>query len=236
MADDDFDIDSLAAYLHLTPSQIQRMADRDRLPGRKRGGQWIFSRAEIHHWMEDRIGVSDEQGLVEVESVLERHCSQQSDEISITEFLTVDSISIPLIARTKNSVIETICEFSANGGLLWDPAKMSEAIRSREQLHPTALDNGVALLHPRRPIPTILADTFLVLGVTTQGIPFGGPRGSMTDIFFLIGSASEQIHLRILARLSRLLVSQELLNQIRESTDSNSAWEAIHRADEDLRE
>ena len=34
MAEEDFDIDSLASYLHLTPSQVRKMADRDRLPGR----------------------------------------------------------------------------------------------------------------------------------------------------------------------------------------------------------
>ena len=27
---------------------------------------------------------------------------------------------------------------------------MTEAIRNREELYPTAMDNGVALLHPRR--------------------------------------------------------------------------------------
>ena len=35
MSADDFDIDSLAAYLHLTPQQVARLADRGKLPGRK---------------------------------------------------------------------------------------------------------------------------------------------------------------------------------------------------------
>ena len=234
MADEDFDIDTLAAYLHLTPAQVRRMADRDRLPGRKIGGQWKFSRAEIHHWMEDRIGTSDEQELVEVETVLERQCSSTSEDVCIVDLLAVDSISIPLVARTKNSVIETLCEFTANQGLLWDPSKMAEAIRNREQLHPTALENGVALLHPRRTMPNILADSFLALGVTTQGIPFGGPRGTLTDIFFLIGSASDQTHLRILARLSRLLVDATMIEQIRQAENADAAWDAIRDADQEI--
>ena len=50
-------------------------------------------------------------------------------------------------------------------------------------MHSTALDNGVALLHPRRPMPAILAEAVLALGITPGGIPFGS-GGSLTDIFF----------------------------------------------------
>ena len=77
-------------------------------------------------------------------------------------------------------------EVAARTGWLWDPEKVVEAVRQREEMHPTALDNGVALLHPRRPLPGILGQAFVALGVSSQGIPFGGSRSAMTDIFFLI--------------------------------------------------
>ena len=54
---EDFDINSLAAYLHLTPDQVKKMAERGQVPGRQLGEGWKFSRAEIHHWLEDKIGV-----------------------------------------------------------------------------------------------------------------------------------------------------------------------------------
>ena len=55
MSDDDFDIESLAAYLHLATTQVAKLADRGKLPGRRIGGTWRFSRAEVHHWLEERI-------------------------------------------------------------------------------------------------------------------------------------------------------------------------------------
>ena len=82
---------------------------------------------------------------------------------------------------------------------------MIEAIRSREDMYPTAMEGGVALLHPRRPMPTILAQPFLALGVTATGIPFGGERGGLTDVFFLICSVEDRGHLRTLARLARVI-------------------------------
>ena len=43
MAEDDFGIESLAAYLHVDPAQVLRLAERGKLPGRKVAGQWRFA-------------------------------------------------------------------------------------------------------------------------------------------------------------------------------------------------
>ena len=50
---EDLDVARLANYLHLSPDQVTKMAVRGRIPGRKVGGQWRFSEAEIHHWLEE---------------------------------------------------------------------------------------------------------------------------------------------------------------------------------------
>ncbi len=216
MATNDFDVDSLAAYLHVSPQQVARMADRGKLPGRKVAGQWRFTQAEIHHWLEDRIGVSDEDELIQVENVLDRHRGgHDAETVSIVKMLPLEAIAVPLNARTRGSVIDEMTRLAAQTGWLWDPERMSVALREREELHPTALDNGVALLHPRRPMPSLLAEPFLALGRTCQGVPFGGVRGGLTDIFFLILSTDDRGHLRTLARLSRLLSDSTSLDGLR---------------------
>ena len=234
---EDFDLASLATYLHLTPDQVKKMAERNRIPGRRIGGQWRFSQAEIHEWFEQQIGVSGQEELDRVERVLQRHPSESEDQpIRISTLLELNSVYVPLLAKTKRSVITKICDQTAKTGKLWDPVKMGEAIENREELHPTALENGVALLHPRRPMASIIGEPFLALGVTYSGIPFGGPRGVLTDVFFLIGSTSEPIHLRVLARLSRLIQQDEMLQNLRESGDAGSAWEVIKHFDDQLDE
>ena len=235
MALEDFDIHSLATYLHVTPDQVKRMAERGKLPGRKISGKWKFSRAEIHHWFEDRIGLSNERELVEVEEVLDKNRTPAGlGEISISELIQSENIAIPLIARTKNSVIEKICELAADSGTLWLPDKMAQAIRTREELHPTALGNGVALLHPRRPLADAFAEPFLALGVTSSGIPFGGPRGCLTDIFFLIASTDEACHLRVLARISRLIQMDAVLDALRAATGPDEARQILKDADVEM--
>ncbi len=191
MAQEDFDIERLAAYLHMMPADVTRLADRGKLPGRRIGGEWRFSAAEIHHWLEDRIGLSDDEALVHMEGALDRATDAESaKEVSISELLRPEAIDVPLGARTRGSVITAMTEVAARTHLLWDPAKMADAVRAREEMHSTALDNGVALLHPRRPMPGILAEAVLALGITAAGIPFGSD-GNLTDIFFLICSTSD---------------------------------------------
>ena len=85
-----------------------------------------------------------------------------------------------------------MCELAARSGWLWDPVGMAEAVRKREDLCPTAQDNGVALLHPRRPQPDMLAQPCLALGLTERAIPFGGAGGTLTDVFFLICSTEDR--------------------------------------------
>ena len=230
---EDFDIQSLSAYLHLTPEQVKKMAERGRLPGRRIGGQWRFSQAEIHTWFEDRIGASDEKELVEVERVFKIQAQKTTvDSFHIPDLLQLENVFAPLLARTKSKVITKLCDHVSASGALWEPDKMAEAITRREELHPTALENGVALLHPRRPMPSAMGEPFLGLGVTTNGIPFGGPRGCLTDIFFLIGSTDEAVHLRVLARLSRLIQIPDVLTQIRGAEGASEIHRVISDADE----
>jgi PTS system nitrogen regulatory IIA component len=226
MAQEDFDIDRLAAYLHMMPAAVLKLADRGKLPGRRIGGQWRFSAAEIHHWLEDRIGLSDDDALAQMEGALNRATDHAADDVSISNLLTVEAIEIPLNARTRASVITKMTEVAARTHLLWDSEKLAEAVRAREEMHSTALDNGVALLHPRRPMPAILEEAVIALGITPNGIPFGS-GGSLTDIFFLICSTSDHEHLRILARLSRVINDSEFLQSMRAATSSTALHQLI---------
>ncbi len=220
---DDFDVERLAAYLHLDPPQVARLADRGKLPGRKVAGQWRFSQPEIHHWLEEQMGLSTDEELQQMEGALRRPPGRSIEaEIAVAPLLSLEAIDVSLPARTRGSVITSMCELAARTGWLWDPAKMAAAVRAREDMLPTALDNGVALLHPRRPLPNILGQAFLALGRTEGGIPFGGARGTLTDIFFLICSVEDRGHLRLLARLSRLLAAPDFLGQLRAVRDAHA--------------
>lgn len=227
MASKDFDVDELAAYLHLTPPQIEKLATRGKLPGRRVAGKWKFAEPEIHHWLEERIGLSDEAELGSYERMLRRTATGEESEIHTDDLFFPEAIEVPLHARTRNSVIRRMCELAGETGLLWDINQMADAVAAREELHPTALENGVAMLHPRRPQSSILAQSLVAFGRTFQPLPFGNRAGHLTDVFFLICSYDDREHLRILARLSRMLTDNEWLTKLREAATAAEARQIL---------
>lgn len=230
----DFDVNSLARYLHLAPQQVAKLAERAKLPGRKVSGEWRFSKPDIHHWFENRIGLSDELELIEVEAVLQRSSPVEDEqEVCIAEILPREAIAVPLMARTRNSVIDSMVELAAQTGWLWDVKEMAEAVKAREDMHSTALENGVALLHPRRPMTKILSQSFLALGCTSSGIPFGSDA-PLTDVFFLICSMEDRGHLRVLARLSRILTSPGFLNALHQAETADEVHRLIEETEAKL--
>ncbi|MDX1944472.1 MAG: PTS sugar transporter subunit IIA [Pirellulaceae bacterium] len=229
----DYDVDALARYLHVAPGEVVKLAQRGTLPARRIGGAWRFAQAEIHHWLEERIGSADELDLVKVQGLLDRAAQQTEPEtVRISELMPREAIAIPLAARTRNSVISAMTDLAAVTGLLWDAPQMAEAVKDRENLHPTALDNGVALLHPRRPLGQILGQPLIALGRTQQGLPFGSAGGQLTDLFFLICSVDDSQHLRTLARLSRLIAADEFVPALRVAADAETVLVLVRQYEE----
>lgn len=154
--------------------------------------------------------------------------------LALHQLLSPGTIAIPLPARTRDSVISKMVALGVGTGQLWDAEKMAEAVRTREEMHPTALSCGVALLHPRRPMPGILSEPYLAMGRTVQGIPFGGSTGQLTDVFFLICSDSDQNHLKILARLSRLINDRDLLGALRTAESGEAVIRIVQDGEQQL--
>jgi len=232
MAAKDLDIEQIASYLHLNVEQVSKLVERGKLPGRRVGGQWRFSEAEIHHWLEEKIGLSDAEGLGEVQKWLDRLPESPHESSDRFEhLLPLSCIAVPLHAKTRGSVIREMCELAASSGYLWDTSAMAEAVQAREDLHPTALENGVALLHPRRPQTSILGESIVALGITSHTINFGNRTGRATDIFFLICSMDDRTHLQILAKLSRLVHEDELMDKMRQAGSAQEVRELILEAE-----
>ena len=87
---------------------------------------------------------------------------------------------------------------------------------TREEMHSTALEAGVAIPHPRRAMPaTVLGESVIALGRTSSGIPFGAPHGALSDIFFLVCCREQRTHLKVLARISRMMLQPGTLDELR---------------------
>jgi nitrogen PTS system EIIA component len=79
----------------------------------------------------------------------------------------------------------------------------------------------------------ILGQPFLAMGRTLSGIPFG-TGAPLTDVFFLICSTEDRVHLRVLARLSRILTAPGFIDALRQAEDRQSARQVVIDTEESL--
>ena len=213
MAHERYTLDDLARQLGRDKREIEKLANRGRLPGRKVGGEWQFHATEITQWLEQEMRQYSDKELENLES------SQKSAEVDadvpVSSLLSAEMIEVPLQARTKRSVLESLIEVAGRTWQIWEPAVILRAVQEREEILSTGFDQGVAIPHPRNPQPEVLGKSLLAFGRTNSGIPFGAPKGGLTDLFFLVLARDSRTHLKILARLGRMLQQPEFLDNLR---------------------
>jgi PTS system nitrogen regulatory IIA component len=230
MAIENFSLDELAVQLGRDRRELERLASRGRIPGRKVGGSWTFHATDIAQWLETEMRSYTEGEL----AVVER--AQQSREVDaatpVTSLLPIEHIAVPLEARTKRSVLEQLIEIAGRTWKIWEPAAVLKAVQEREELCSTAFDSGIAIPHIRQPLPDVLEDSVVAFGRTFSGIPFGAANNSLTDLFFLVVCRDTRTHLQVLARLGRMLQRPGFLSELREAPDPAAAHAVICAADE----
>ena len=74
------------------------------------------------------------------------------------------------------------------------------------------------------------------LARTTRGIPFGAPDGGLTDLFFLVACRDPRTHLKVLARIARLMLRPSFVDELRAAENSADLLQVIESAETDLGE
>jgi len=212
-----FDLPELAQFLQRDARDLEKMAARGRLPGRRVGGEWKFNRSDVHHWLEESFHSFSDQQLRSVEQGVHRGRPRPSGLTHLVgDLLTEETVEVPLNARTAPGVLRELVEVANRGWQIYQPDVVLAHLREREELATTALEGGIALPHPRRLPADVLGDSMVAYGRTSSGIPFGAPHGELTDIYFLVLLRDVETHLQVLARLARMIQRPGFLPALRD--------------------
>ena len=209
-----------AEYLHLSTAILEEMARRGEVPCEKQGGRLSFRHNAIDEWASRRLLESSQEKLSDFHQRSTAKYHDLSHEAAIVPaLLKPEWIEPAMTCRSKASVIRQMVELADRTGRLCYRDELLESLIEREKLCSTALAGGLALLHPRNHEPYMFEDSFLVVGRTIAPILFGSPDGSTTDVFFLICSQDDRIHLHVLARLCMMCHHTSLLLELRQTQD-----------------
>lgn len=230
MEHENYTIEDLAKRLGKDKREVEKLASRGRIPGRKVGGVWQFHPTEITRWLE---GALKDYSDVELATIEEKHQSAEVDaEVPVSSLLTPETMQIPMEGRTKRSVLENLIEVAGRTWHVWEPATVLKAVQDREEVLSTGMENGAAIPHPRNTLPDVLGQSVVAFGRTSSGIPFGAPKRMLTDIFFLVLCRDSRTHLQILARLARMMQLPNFLDDLRSAQTSAEAYRIVCEAEE----
>ncbi len=231
MGNDMMDLQQLATYLRRDAREVSRLASRGHLPGHKVSGEWRFHPAEINHWIETQMHAYTEQELTALEHGPERTPDAQP---LISALLSEATMGVPVRANSRASILREVVRLAEQSWHVYDPDALLEAVRQREEMGTTALPSGVAIPHPRRALPNILGEHVVAYGRTINPIPFGADRSGLTDIFFLVCCQDDRTQLRVLARLSRLMLRPEFVEELRAASTPGDTLQVIENAEREL--
>ena len=144
--------------------------------------------------------------------------------MKIAEFLREDLILPDLQSTDKASVLREICEAIARANPQLSAPRLAEVLLEREKLGSTGVGDGIAIPHGKL---SGLQGLLAAFGRSRGGIDYQAIDGKPTYLFFVLFAPenSAGIHLKALARISRLFKTPSFRGAITDAKDAA----AIHR-------
>ncbi len=151
--------------------------------------------------------------------------------MKIREFFAENCIKAELNATDKASVIEEMAALVSQTHADIDQATLHRILLEREQLGSTGIGNGVAILHGKLPTLETIVTGF---GRSTTGIAFDAQDGEPVHLFFILAAPknSASLHLKAMARLSRLLKDSHFRSRLFEAADADKIYNIIVSEDD----
>ncbi|WP_103062619.1 PTS sugar transporter subunit IIA [Actinomyces qiguomingii] len=131
----------------------------------------------------------------------------------------------------KDAVIEAMAELVADK--VESVAGYAEAVKTREAALCTYIDHGVAIPHGKT---DIVRTPFVIYQRLEMGVVWG-EEGEIATHIFMIGvpeAAAENLHLRILAELSKGLVRESFRNRLLGTESKEEVFEILKGVEKEI--
>ena len=152
--------------------------------------------------------------------------------MKILDVLKPEAIVYDLQARDKKGALEELAApVSQLAGV--NAEEMVRVLMERERLGSTGIGGGIGIPHGKM---KNLDTLYLGIGLSRQGIDFESIDGKPAHIFFLLVTPenSTGLHLKLLARISRILKNEPFKEKLAAAADRDDIYEAIRREDEEF--
>lgn len=152
--------------------------------------------------------------------------------MKILDVLSSDAINIDLKAKDKKGVLsELVAPVASFSGSSHE--ELVRVLMERERLGSTGIGGGIGIPHGKlRKLNSLV----LGFGLSRRGVDFESMDGRPTHIFFLLLTPenSAGLHLKLLARISRLLKDDDFKAQLMRADNAQDILNVIREKDEEF--
>jgi len=152
--------------------------------------------------------------------------------MKILDVLRKETILTDLKAKDKKGVIEElVASVSQITGI--NSMELVQVLLERERLGSTGIGGGIGIPHGKLPN---LESLIMGFGLSRKGVDFESMDGRPTHLFFLLITPenSTGLHLKLLARISRILKNDSFKKKLMKAAGSNEVYSIIGEVDEDF--
>ncbi|UCG37838.1 MAG: PTS sugar transporter subunit IIA [bacterium] len=151
--------------------------------------------------------------------------------MKIVDYLSETDVIPQLEATTREGVIREMVQHLKQAGKIADAETLVGILLDREMLGSTGIGNGVAIPHGRL---EGLKEILLVFGRSVSGVEFDAHDGQPVNLFFLLVAPEDSagLHLKALARISRVVKNPECRTALLASQDRAGLFRVIREEDE----
>jgi len=150
--------------------------------------------------------------------------------MKVVDFLRPDLVIAELGGGSKGEILAEMARHLAARQAGIDPEVLRRVLEERELLASTAIGDGIAIPHGKLDSVNQLVGA---LGRSVDGLEFDSIDGRPTHLVFMLvaPSSSTGIHLKALARLSRLFRDALFRQRLVEAPDAAGMYKVISEED-----
>jgi PTS system nitrogen regulatory IIA component len=151
--------------------------------------------------------------------------------MKITDYLTPELVLAELPAQEKEQALELLAARVSEVCSDLEKVRVLNVLKEREALGSTGIGGGIAIPHGKL---ADLEEIVILFARSREGVDFAAVDGRPVHLFFLLlaPESAAGAHLKILARISRLLKNQDFCQQLLQASDSEELFALIREADE----
>jgi nitrogen PTS system EIIA component len=152
--------------------------------------------------------------------------------MKILEVLPKEAIITDIKSKAKNEVIEElVASISKITGI--KSAELIKVLLERERLGSTGIGGGIGIPHGKL---KNLDSLIMGFGLSRKGVDFESIDSRPTHLFFILLTPenSTGLHLKLLARISRLLKNESFKKKLMKAASSDQVYSIIEEVDEDF--